>query len=100
MFIPALEYRKYIQKPRTAEQKDKKLIALALRERKETGSKLSYQDIVREIARAFNAGEDILDPEIFPKEAIIEFAKENKIENDRTVQRFIEQAQPEEWWAQ
>ena len=99
MFIAALEYRKYIQKPRTAEQKDKKLINLALREKRETRSNLPYQEIVREIARAYNAGEDILDPEIFSKEAIIEFAKENKIENDRTVLRFIDQAHPESWWA-
>ena len=99
MFIAALEYRKYVQKPRTNQEKDQKLIKLALREKKATHSNLPYQDIVREIARAFNAGEDILDPAIFPKESIIEFAKENKIENDRTVQKFIEQAHPESWWA-
>ena len=98
MFIAALEYRKYIQRPRTADQKNKKLISLALREKKATHSNLPYQDIVREIARAYNAGEDILDPEIFPKEAIIEFAKENKIEEDRMVKMFIEKAQPEDWW--
>lgn len=99
MFIPALEYRKYVQKPRTADEKNKKLINLALKEKKVSRSNLPYQDIVREIARAFHAGEDILDPEIFSKEAILEFAKENSIENDRTVQQFIEKAKPESWWA-
>lgn len=99
MFIPALEYRKYIQRPRSAEEKNKKLINLALKTKKVTRSNLPYQDIVREIARAFNAGEDILNPEIFPKEAIAQFAKENKIENDPMVEKFIEKAMPESWWA-
>lgn len=98
MFIAALEYRKYVQRPRTNDEKNKKLISLALREKKLSRSKAPYQEFAKEIARAFNVGEDILDPEIFPREAIIEFARENKIENDRKVQEFIEKAQPEEWW--
>lgn len=98
MFIPALEYRKYIQRPRTADEKNKKLISLALKEKKLSRSDAPYQEFVNEIARAFHAGEDILDPEIFSKEAIAEFARQNKIENDRMVQEFINQAQPEEMW--
>ena len=99
MFNPALEFRKYIQRPRTAQERDQKLIKLALKEKKLSKSNSPYQEIVREIARAYNAGEDILDPDIFPKEEIMEFAKENNIENDRTVLRFIERAQPASWWA-
>lgn len=95
MFTPALEYRKYIQKPRTPQEKDQKLIRLALKEKKVTRSNRPYQEIVREIARAFHAGEDLLDPEIFSKESIIEFAKENEIENDRMVRQFIDRAMPE-----
>ena len=98
MFIAALEYRKYIQRQRTPEEKNSKLIALALKAKKLAKSNDPYSVFVRDIERAFNAGEDILDPEIFPKEAIIQFAKENKIENDRKVKEFIELAQPEEWW--
>ena len=98
MFIAALEYRKYIQKKRTPEQKENKLIKLALKEKKLAKSNHPYQEFAREIARAFNAGEDILDPELFPREAIIEYARENGIENDRMVKEFIERAKPESWW--
>lgn len=98
MFIPALEYRKYIQRPRTAEQKNQKLINLALRAKKIEKSNRPYQEFVREIARAFYAGEDILSPEIFPREDIEEFAKENGILNDNTVQKFIDLAQTRLWW--
>jgi len=98
MFIASLEYRKYIQRPRTPEEKNNKLISLALKAKKLARSNEPYSVFVREIERAFNAGEDILDPEVFPKESIIEFAKQNKIENDRKVKEFIELAQPEEWW--
>ena len=95
MFNPALEYRKYIQKPRTPQEKDQKLIRLALKEKKVCKLNVPYQEIVREIARSFNAGEDILDPSIFSRESIIEFAKEHEIENDRMVREFIDRAQPE-----
>lgn len=98
MFIAALEYRKYIQRPRTAQEKDQKLIKLALKEKKLTKSNRPYQEIIRDIAGAFNTGEDILDPDIFPKEAIEEFAKEHGIENDRMVRQFIDRAHPAEWW--
>lgn len=99
MFIAALEYRKYLQKARSGDEKQTKLIALALKEKKLSRSNAPYQFFVKEIVRAFNAGEDILDPEIFPREEIVRFARENKIENDQKVQEFIELAQPEIWWA-
>ncbi len=98
MFIPSLEYRKYIQKPRTAEQKNKKLISLALRAKRIERSNKPYQEFVREIARAFNAGEDILSPDLFPREDIEAFAMENEITNDRMVTTFIDQAKPRSWW--
>ena len=98
MFDPALEYRKYIQKPRTASEKDSKLIALALKFKARSKSNRPYQEFIHEIARDFKAGTDILSPDIFPKEDIIEWAKENKVENDSTVLKFVEMAQPRSYW--
>ena len=99
MFIASLEYRKYIQKPRTAEEKDKKLITLALKQKKLTKSVRPYQEIIHEIVRDFKEGIDILDPEIFEREDIVEFAKENNILEDSMVQKFIERAKPHAAWA-
>ena len=65
MFIASLEYRKYIQRPRTPEEKNNKLISLALKAKKLARSNEPYSVFVREIERAFNAGEDILDPDVF-----------------------------------
>lgn len=98
MFNPALEYRKYIQKPRTATEKDQKLIKLALRFKELTKSVRPYQEIIYEIARDFKAGNDLLDPEIFEREDIEAFAKENKISNDPMVLQFIERAKPHAEW--
>ena len=98
MFNPALEYRKYIQKPRTAEEKDKKLIKLALKFKALTKSCRPYQEIIYGIERDFKAGNDLLDPEIFEREDLVAFAEENKIINDPIMLRFIERAKPRAEW--
>ena len=89
MIIPALEYRRFVQKPRTAKEKEAKLKSIASR------TKVS----VPEILTSYEKGDDILDPDLFPKEDIIEFAKEEKIENDPLVLAFIQRSRPLVAWA-
>lgn len=87
-FDPVLEYRKYIQKDRTQSQKQNRLAKLALK----------AQVTVKYILTGYAEGLDILDPEIFEKEAIIEFAEANGIQNDPQVKRAINAAKPALIW--
>lgn len=87
-YIPALALRRYLQKDRTEGQIQKKLSSIARRARRG----------VEEILRSYERGEDILDPEIFPREDIIEFATTNKIINDPMVISAINAAMPLDYW--
>lgn len=87
-YIPALALRKYLQRDRTEGQVEKKLASIARRAR--VG--------VVEVLKSYERGEDILDPMIFPREDIIEFAKANKIINDPMVISAINAAMPSEYW--
>lgn len=98
MFIAALEYRKYVQKPRTAIEKNKKLTDLAIKEKAVSKSALSCEELIDIILNDYRNGVDILDPDVFPKEDIESFAVENKIDRDPLVIKFIESAKPEIEW--
>ena len=89
MIIPALEYRRFLQKPRTPAERKAKLAALVIR------TKLTEEQILA----SYENGDDILDPDIFPKEDIETFAKEERIEKDPMVLAFIERALPRAAWA-
>ena len=99
MFIASLEYRKFVQQPRTSDEKTKKLTDLAFKEKARTKSNLSYQEIMKTILEDYRVGVDILDPDVFPREDIAEFAKENKITNDPLVIEFIKKAKTLQEWS-
>ena len=88
IFIPALAFRRYIQKKRSESQISKKLDSVARRARTSPIS----------VLKSYERGEDILDPSIFPREDIIEFAKTNNIINDPMVIAAINAAMPSEYW--
>ena len=89
MIIPALEYRRFMQRPRTVAERQHKLAKLAER------AKTTQSGILASYAK----GDDILDPDIFTREDIIAFAKEERIENDPLVQEFIKRSRPLAAWA-
>ena len=92
MFIAALEYRKFVQRTRTADERNKKLTALALREKSVNESELSEKQIIQGILNDYRNGVDILDPDLFSASDIEEFATQNRITKDPMVIRFIELA--------
>ena len=92
MFIAALEYRKYVQRPRSADEKAKKLTSLALKEKKINESELSFQPIMQQIMSDYRRGVDILDPDWFTKADLEEFAEKNKITHAPLVIEFIDRA--------
>lgn len=93
MFIPPLEFRKYVQKPRNSDEKKQKLIELAERwlHRRDCPypptTPLSV--VVADIQESYDKGLDILDPQFFTKEDIIAFAKENGLLSDPMVLAII-----------
>jgi hypothetical protein len=97
-FDPALELRRFLQVPRTEGQKTKKLAELALRVRKHPELTISViptdQGIIAAILEDYNRGGDILDPELFDREDIAEFALEYGIQNDPQVLASIAAAKP------
>ena len=93
MFDPALEYRKFVQRARTEEQRKAKLTALAERWMARTGD-CSVEEAIRRILYNYSVGYDILDPDFFDREDIQEFAERNGIERDPQVIAFIKRAQP------
>lgn len=90
MYSQVLEYRKFVQTFRDAKQRRSKLLALA--------SKIKTDDPVmmrvEAILEAYRKGDDILDPELFDREDIIDFAEKHGIQNDPQVAAFIEMAKP------
>lgn len=94
-FDPSLEYRKFNQVARTPEQKMKKLAQLAKRVRKHPELTICFlptRDIIAAILDGYHKGEDLLDPELFDKEDIIEFATSNGLMDDPQVQATIQAA--------
>ena len=88
MIIPALEYRRFLQRPRTPAERKAKLASLVVK------AKVTEEQIIA----SYERGDDILDPDIFPKEDIETFAKEERIEKDPMVLAFIERALPRAAW--
>lgn len=88
MFNQVLEYRRFVQTFRSEAEKRDKLLALA--------AKIKGDDPITKRAEAilgaYLRGEDILDPELFDREDIVIFAKENQIQDDPQVVSFIEKA--------
>jgi len=97
MFDPALEYRKFVQRKRTIDEKQAKLTELALRVRAKEPER-SLREVLNAIVTSYQKGEDILSYELFEREDIEAFAKKNKIQNDPQVRTFIELAQPRAAW--
>ena len=93
MFIPSLEYRRFVQRGRTAEEKRAKLTALALTWLKKRDcifpKDTPIEVVVRDIEDSYERGLDILDPDLFPREDIIRFAEENGVAGDPMVIDFI-----------
>ena len=89
MIIPALEYRRYLQRPRTIAARKAKLASLAIKTS-------TTED---EILASYESGEDLLDPSIFWREDLQAFAKENKIERDPLMVAFIARSKPKDAWA-
>ena len=87
IFDPILEYRIYIQTPRTKEAIAKKLDTLAKRGRTTPKS----------ILRGYAEGVDILDPELFDREDLIGFAEGFGLMNDLQMKRAISKAQPRKY---
>ena len=98
MYCAALEFGKFVQVERTETEKRAKLIEIALKW-------LSRRDcvfprdtapdvVVEDIVRSYRAGEDILDPALFWREDIEDFAKENGVTGDPMVREFISRAKP------
>lgn len=94
MFDPALEYRKYVQRDRSEEEKRQKLANLASKTRTAKKDDRPLTVIMRMIMDSYIHGNDILDPEFFEREDIVQFAKENGIQDDPQVREFIRRAQP------
>lgn len=92
MYDPALEYRKFCQKLRTEEQKRQKLAELAIKTRIRRKSNEDLPALMNEILRSYMRGDDILSPEFFEKQDIIDFARENHISSDPQVIMFINNA--------
>ena len=93
MFDPALEYRKFVQRKHTIDEKQSKLTSLALQVRAKNPNK-PLKDILNNIVDSYRKGDDILSYELFEREDIIEFATKNRILNDPQVQTFIALAEP------
>ena len=97
-FDPTLEYRRFVQMPRTEEQKATKLDGLAQRVRKHPELTISViptdQGIIAAILEDYNRGGDILDPELFDREDIAEFALEYGIQDDPQVLASVAAAKP------
>lgn len=98
MFDAALEYRRFLQKERSLQEKEAKLAALAAKSLQKTKSKLSLQEEKDEIYRRYQSGDDLLDPAIFERESIEEFALKFKIQNDPQVVQFISMAKTRDEW--
>ena len=94
MFDPALEYRKFVQRARSDEEKQNKLASLAIKVRLMKKDIRPVQAIVSVILESYTHGDDILDPELFEREDIQSFAAENGIQDDPLVVEFINRAQP------
>lgn len=94
MFDPALEYRKYVQRRHTDEEKRQKLANLASKVRTTKKDERPLTAIMEVIMDAYRHGDDILDPEFFEREDIVYFAEENGIQDDPMVVEFINRAQP------
>ena len=94
MFVPALEYRKFVQRNRTDQEREKKLADLAFKVKVSKKDNRPATAIMREIMDSYLHGYDILDPEFFEKEDIEAFAKENGIQKDPQVIDFINRAIP------
>ena len=85
LFDPILEYRIFIQSKRTKEETTAFLSAAATKG-KTTPAK---------ILLGYANGDDILDPDIFFREDIEEFARAHGLEHDRQVIMAINKARPE-----
>lgn len=94
MFVPALEYRKFVQRNRTDQEREKKLADLAFKVKVSKKDNRPATAIMREIMDSYLHGYDILDPEFFEKEDIISFAEQNGIQKDPQVIDFINRAIP------
>ena len=94
MFDPALEYRKYVQRKHTDEEKRQKLANLASKVRTTKKDTRPLTAIMAVILESYTHGDDILDPELFEREDIVSFALENGIQDDPMVVEFINRAQP------
>jgi hypothetical protein len=88
MFIAALAYRQFVQRDRTPEQKKLRLAKIAAR------AGMTEEEVLSDYER----GTDILDPEAFWKEDILQFARENNISDDPLVLAFLSRAKTREEW--
>ncbi len=94
MFNAALEYRRYVQKEHSDDEKRQKLANLASKEKTVKKDDRPLKAIMAVIMDSYIHGYDILDPEYFEREDIEEFAKEYGIQGDPQVIEFIKRAQP------
>ena len=77
MFIPSLEYRKYNQQQRTEAERQRFLTDLAFKAKAVSKDPRGWREIAAEIVADYEAGVDILDPELFEREDIVAFAEAN-----------------------
>ena len=99
MFIPSLEYRKYNQQQRTEAERQRFLTDLAFKAKAVSKDPRGWREIAAEIVADYEAGVDILDPELFEREDIVAFAEANGVSGDPLVRRFIELSLPRAAWA-
>ena len=99
MFIPSLEYRKFMQKRRTETEQERFITDLAFKAKAASKDPRGWREIAAEILDDYEAGVDILDPEFFEREDIVEFAAKNGVADDPLVKRFIELSLPRAAWA-
>ena len=96
MFIAALEYRRFLQGRRTEDEKREKLTELAktwLKKRDCIFDKSTPLEIVeRDILDSYEKGLDILDPELFSREDLINFAQSYGVAGDPMVIQFIQKS--------
>ena len=98
-FDPVLEYRRFTQVYRSEEEKAMKLNALAGTTRMHRElliGKLPKEKIIAAILDGYRRGEDILDPNFFDRQDIVDFATENGLLNDPQVLAAITAAKPRE----
>ena len=96
MFIPALELSKFCQVPRTDAERREKAAELArvwLTKRDCIFPKTTpIEGVQEDIINTFLSGQDILDPDLFWKEDIIQFAEDNGVASDPQVKNIINQS--------